>query len=377
MSAKAGQLLWNRQRITLQPGTTQHNTGLQQTLLSMDPPLGISIASPGPSDGTLPASRVMVLPEAPLEPWVSGLVTTGEPYLNPATGTVWVTFNVTLGPVTINVLFWDPATIVGSGSADAYNPPSFNRDCTDTPNQVAIDALNNDLVLWGADIGQHCFFQSFGLNASSDAARSPVPGGFQDRALTLSNAWAVYNALPPVPGDPGDIADALTLLNGPTGTIQFNIDVLAAQAAGTWTGWMYPAVIQHMLDEAVYFRDSLTGAVRTTDQLRQIWFDFQADHASFVVHLLDPTETTAMGQALQFQREFQTLQTKASAPTYDCQYDTIGEAMNASYNAYLTGLNIGGVGGAKSIMNGYLIGHMIGEGNSTTAILQALGCTCP
>ena len=126
MSTKAGTLLWNRKRITLAPGDTTIDTGLTQlskifaSMSPGEPPLGVTTSPPGPPDGTLPASRVQVIPQAPLGPWNS--VTHGEPFIDPATGTVKVTFVLdSEGSVTINVLFWDPHSMVGPGQADTYN----------------------------------------------------------------------------------------------------------------------------------------------------------------------------------------------------------------------------------------------------------------
>lgn len=129
MSKKAGQLLWNRQRMTLAGGVTTIDTGLTQVSRSFEsesigePPLGVTVAPPGPADGMLPASRIQVIPMAPLEDW-SG-ITHGEPFVDPATNTVKVTFTNTSSPpstVTPNVLFWDPHSMMGPGDADTYNP---------------------------------------------------------------------------------------------------------------------------------------------------------------------------------------------------------------------------------------------------------------
>jgi hypothetical protein len=127
MGTKAGALLWNRQRITLPAGDTTIDTGLAQVnkgfadMSPGEPPLGVTIAPPGPPDGTTPASRVQVIPQAPLGPWNS--ITHGEPFVDPATGTVKVTFvNGGRAPEEINVLFWDPHSIVGPGEAETYNP---------------------------------------------------------------------------------------------------------------------------------------------------------------------------------------------------------------------------------------------------------------
>lgn len=127
MSTKAGALLWNRQRLTLAPGITVVDTGLRQVdkafnnMSLNEPPLGVSAAPPGPPDGTTPASRVMVIPQPPnYTAWLS--ITHGEPFVDPATGTVKVTFNNgNEEPETVNALFWDPHSILGPGQADPYN----------------------------------------------------------------------------------------------------------------------------------------------------------------------------------------------------------------------------------------------------------------
>lgn len=125
MSMKAGALLWNRQHILLAPGLTSIDTGVAQvdkafgSMSPNEPPMGVTIAPPGPPDGTLPASRLQVVPLAPTPAWTN--ITHGEPFLNPATNTMWVTFsNSDKTPATVNVLFWDPHSLIGPGQANTY-----------------------------------------------------------------------------------------------------------------------------------------------------------------------------------------------------------------------------------------------------------------
>jgi hypothetical protein len=135
MSTKAGQLLWNRRHIHLEsiegaPVELDVDTGLCQVNKAFDessngePSLGVAgIAAPAP--GTLPASRVQVIPMAPTGPWA--LVTHSEPWYSTVTDTVHVTFfaPAEMAPeeptdIEINVLFWDPHTGIGPGQADPY-----------------------------------------------------------------------------------------------------------------------------------------------------------------------------------------------------------------------------------------------------------------
>ncbi|MGH7177179.1 MAG: hypothetical protein ACREJC_07360 [Tepidisphaeraceae bacterium] len=125
MSANAGNLLWNRRRINLLLGANDIDTGIKATNQNWDansvdePPLGV-IAAIAPGDGTPPASRVQVIPMAPMTGWVG--VTVGEPWLSTVTGTVHVTLTAAAPLNNVNVLFWCPATIAGPGLAATYNP---------------------------------------------------------------------------------------------------------------------------------------------------------------------------------------------------------------------------------------------------------------
>ncbi len=127
MSTNAGQLLWRRMRLTLASGSTDIDTGLKQVNKSFgsssvnEPPLGVSGAV-APPDGTPPASRIQVIPLAPTSLWAT--ISHSEPYFNPTTGTVHVTFvnSSEVSAIDLNVLFWDPHTAVGPGQADTYLP---------------------------------------------------------------------------------------------------------------------------------------------------------------------------------------------------------------------------------------------------------------
>lgn len=125
MSKQAGQLLWNHRHLTLASGVTDVDTGITQLGKSFnndssgEPPLGVN-ATTTPAPGTLPASRVQVLPMAPLSTW--GSITHGEPYFNTTTNSVHVAFTNGGSSVAVNVWFFNPATDIGPGQADTYNP---------------------------------------------------------------------------------------------------------------------------------------------------------------------------------------------------------------------------------------------------------------
>jgi len=123
MGLKAGALLWNRMRFQVLDGVIDIDTGLTQLNRSFpdyspgEPPLGVN-AAVSPIAGTLPASRIMIIPLAPLSDWAS--VTHGEPYFSTVTNTIHVQFSNGVD-VFVNALFWNPHSLIGPGNADTYN----------------------------------------------------------------------------------------------------------------------------------------------------------------------------------------------------------------------------------------------------------------
>lgn len=116
MALQAGQLLIRRMQLALAPGATDVDTGLVQANLGVnpDPPVG-------GVDGVT-ASRVMVDVLPPWPAWAN--LTVSEPVLDPVTKTVHVIFTNAGGTAHINVLFWDPHTLMGPVDADVYTIPS-------------------------------------------------------------------------------------------------------------------------------------------------------------------------------------------------------------------------------------------------------------
>jgi len=166
--------------------------------------------------------------------------------------------------------------------------------CSDAPNNAAITALNTDLLLWAKDLQGHCLFQQFGEVADP---------AVQTQAGVLYNDWAVYIA----GGDPGGVNVPNAIIHA-TATVAFCAMIQTRLNNGEWLGWLLPDVIDHMLREAQYFLAALNGTTWTPQQIRQIWFEFQADHAGFVAHFIDPTEPASIAQATAFQKAFSSYQ---------------------------------------------------------------------
>jgi len=112
MALQSGHLLINRRRITILGNTAVDvDTGLTQTGRGLDP------------DPDL-AARVMVIPLSPIAAWFVagvGFLQVSDPFFDTTTQTVHVTITSTFPENTeINVLFWDPHTVLAPVSAEGY-----------------------------------------------------------------------------------------------------------------------------------------------------------------------------------------------------------------------------------------------------------------
>jgi hypothetical protein len=140
-------LFWNRINIVIPPFTTVLiNTGIRQSERECLDPfigaiptiLGETNIPPFPDQtgvqeisvlpllpGTLPASRIMVIPLPPIQPWTLIAIPT-EPFWDPQTKSVIVTLaNTAIGPLQVNMLVWNPSYFNGPGRAVPYaNQPS-------------------------------------------------------------------------------------------------------------------------------------------------------------------------------------------------------------------------------------------------------------
>lgn len=121
MAVQAGNLLWNRVRVTLSPGANTVVSGVREAEANH---------APDPNLGSDP-SRLMVIPLLPVDPWLDGPVVGGnidiaEPTVNPATGIAEVVLTSQhVEDVEVNILFIDPHSFIGPVSAEGYPGSSF------------------------------------------------------------------------------------------------------------------------------------------------------------------------------------------------------------------------------------------------------------
>jgi hypothetical protein len=179
MSTNAGQLLWNRQMVSIVASVVKDvDTGIAQTNRGLvDPILGVpgTHTSP-PAGGTMPASRVMVIPLVPVDQWVG--VTHTEPYIDPVTNTVHVQFSCASDAL-INVWFWDPHTAIGPGAAMSYDGTPLSSPYIPASNQITGGNIAGQL-LWS-----RLHLEILGFGQSGPPVVVEIPTGLTQ----LNRAW--------------------------------------------------------------------------------------------------------------------------------------------------------------------------------------------
>ncbi|AEQ60766.1 hypothetical protein [Acanthamoeba polyphaga mimivirus] len=73
-------------------------------------------------------------------------------------------------------------------------------------------------------------------------------------------------------------------------TIQYKSKLVKTLNSGQWVGWIYPAMAQHMLEEAEYFKRKVNGPDYTPEQETKFVVHHHSTEMGATTQLLDPTE---------------------------------------------------------------------------------------
>jgi len=261
--------------------------------------------------------------------------------------------------------------------------------CVNHPDDAAIAILNGDQTFWGADMADHNLFQQFAGSPYPDGLTAwpsgtvGAPGTWNGDSGWLLGRWSAWVATPPV-------RNQLTLWNLLADTEYYFNAVLATQNTGQWVGWLAPSIIEHILEETVYFRQAVFGdataytptptpKVWTPQQLRQIWTEWIADHAVNVSHFLDPQQTLYVDQAVAFHDTFTAFNAEVALQTIGCACDLDPKIIegNVNFDAFLDALMIGTPQAIPSVLIIQIITHLKAEGLVCNQIVSLLDCGPP
>src|SRR5512143_123332 len=246
------------------------------------------------------------------------------------------------------------------------------KRCQDHPDEAAIQALNTDLTYWPTDLQQHCLFFQFAM-----VGDPTLPAQFG----ALYAQWAAYLATP----QPRSVPAAIALTQQTNALCQ---SVYARQLQPTtntgspgatgWLGWLYPSVTAHCIEEGQYFLDALNGVTLTPQQLRNIWLEWNADHAINISHFIDPQQFPQVATATGYHQTFIDEQTRANRQDVGCDCKLAGQAIETgvNFNAFLDSLHTGAGLPTEvlSVLIPLVVTHIKAETVAANQILALLGC---
>jgi len=251
--------------------------------------------------------------------------------------------------------------------------------CTNHPNAVGIAALMSNLVYWSNDLWEHCIFHEFAITNNP---------GFLARAQTLANPGAgVANCWPDyiTGGYPGGAAGALVLAVKTRDLEQdiFNQMQLAAvyPAFAGFVGWLSQDVYAHCISEAQAFIDTINGKIWQPQELRDLWWEWNGEHAANGQSFIAPSAVASVNQSREFATQFfnqraQMVAIGTGGNACSCDLDVAATATGVAYNSFLDGLHIGAPAplAVPSTYITLVITHIKAETDAANAMIALLGC---
>jgi hypothetical protein len=212
--------------------------------------------------------------------------------------------------------------------------------------------VTDDIEFWSRQLAEHALFMQLGLDDPK----------LKQRCAQLHQAWEHFRH------GPRQIPTAITLVHH---LRDLQLEVHARLGRGEWLGWIWPLFVDHIRREGDYFLGALQGAKLDPVAEAQMWLTFMADHAAFAAHLLDPTETARIREALTLLDKFGELWHGCGTAVND-QLLSLTLRSGTDLDSYLKGLGIGTPNGARSIIHPVLAEHVVREGQRFLKAMSAL-----
>ena len=212
---------------------------------------------------------------------------------------------------------------------------------------------------WSRQLSEHALFLSLGLVAAPELARE---------AQKNRDAWETFRAKGTSGADQRPAAITLA-----TELASIKGRVLDRLEKGEWLGWLFPTFVRHMLQELLWFTQSLESAVTGSprDAKGDIcsWLGFMAEHAAFAAHLLDPVEVRLV-------REARTMVGALSALRDVCggalsSLVGLSDRAGRQLDQYLVSSGIG-TPKVRSVIHPVLAAHVVREGRMFLEVLGRL-----
>ncbi len=158
-----------------------------------------------------------------------------------------------------------------------------------------MESLNDVISLWSVQLKEHAEILFKLLD------KDKVPN-LKNEAFQQWKIWNDYLKVLSVPNVPN-----LPQLNSMIQSlIQLKSTILSVIDQGQEVGNIYPALLDHMIKEANFFRLKLEGNV-STDKEIEFWVKENLEHTGLTAHLLDPKEKDLVNKTLNVSEELEDL----------------------------------------------------------------------
>jgi hypothetical protein len=234
----------------------------------------------------------------------------------------------------------------------------------------------SDLVYWSKDLWEHCIFHEFAITNNP---------GFLARAQTLANPGAgPTNSWPDfiTGGYPGGLAGA-RILAVKTQTLEQDIfNQMQMPGLPGFVGWLSQDVYAHCISEAQAFIDTIDGKVWQVQELRNLWWSWNGEHAASGQSFIAPISgKTSLDQSRAFSNKFfeqrdQMIAIGTGGTACSCDLDAAAIASGVAYDSFLDGLHVG-AGAPLQVPSVYIelvITHIKAETDAANQIIALLGC---
>ena len=216
----------------------------------------------------------------------------------------------------------------------------------------SILSFADDIEFWSRQLSEHALFMQLGLD--DKRLKSGAEG--------LHAQWERYRH------GSRTIPAAISLV---IATRELQTEVHSRLIGGEWLGWLWPLFIDHIRREGDYFLTKLQGQMLSDTDECKTWLTFMAEHAAFAAHLLDPSETLRIQQAIGLLGNFNHLW-QGCGTSMNEQLLSLTTHSGLDLDAYLKSLRIGTLGAVRSIIHPALAEHVVREGQRFLLTISAL-----
>lgn len=148
-------------------------------------------------------------------------------------------------------------------------------------------------------------------------------------------------------------------------SIDFKRAALAQQRSGTWIGWAFPSMVEHMIDEESFALARMQGQPIAPTDLLRFWLHERAGETAVGAHLIDPSALPAVLHLTKTSLRFRALENAPPSPATALATETLAAQANAELLATTPN-------SPPSIISIPLRNHIAREGARCVQTLQAL-----